>query len=204
MQAQITGGSIKYGETRKMADYENKRADVELAFNVPEGQEHEDVINHVKGLAYRHCAEMLGQSLNNMCATEIVERAREAQEKLNAGPPKVHSKRAPKMPVPEHLESAAIVAAKSEVSKPIDPVALEEPEPIKPVVKEALATENSITDADLMDATSKHQQHVKNAPAIRKLLNELGVKTPPGRLIDLPQEKRQDYLIRLSQIQPLA
>ena len=61
-----------------------------------------------------------------------------------------------------------------------------------------------ITDKELTDSTQQCQAKNKNAPAIRKALNDCGVKHPPGRIIDLPQEKRQSYLDKLKEIKPLA
>ncbi len=61
-----------------------------------------------------------------------------------------------------------------------------------------------ITDKELNDATQSCQARVKNAPAIRKILAELGVKQPGGRLIDLPQDKRQTYIDKLKEVKPLA
>lgn len=195
MLAQITSGTVKYGETRKMADFENKRADVELSFNIPDGQDIEKAIEEVTHAAKEKCFNMFGCHYAPVLLPVGSDPTPGAINPPSL--PKVHNKRAPKMPAPEHLVSEAMK------SPPFDPAALEEPV-ANPTPISAGSVEKVITDAELMDQTTKHQQMVKNAIAINKLINELGVKKPPGRLIDLPQEKRQEYLDRLKLIQPLA
>ena len=69
---------------------------------------------------------------------------------------------------------------------------------------DAAPAAKEITDKELNDATQKCQSAAKNAPAIRKILGDLGIKTPPGRIIDLPQDKRQKYLDLLLTVKPLA
>lgn len=209
MVAQITGGTLKYGETRKIADFENKRADVELSFNVAENDSSEDALNHVKSLAKRHCYDMLNQAMQVKAPTiapvELI-----GVEPGGIGP-KVHNKRAPKMPTPEHLGSAAIIAAKiAEITPKVVEINLPDPatlvDPISEIcVNPVLAIHGKIiTDEELMDATSKTQQNVRNAIGIRKLIAEMGVKVPPGRVIEIPQLLRQDYLDKLKLIKPLA
>lgn len=205
-EAQITNGIIKYGETRKIADFENKRADVEISFTIADAKDAEQVIENIQQMVRRKCVEMLGLApilpAANLKPEHLVSDLMQAPPLPTTGPAPARKPRAPKMP---------------EVSAPVtaDPAAMDEPT----VYKEGDVVQTSdgdkavamlpvgpatITDADLMDATTKCQQAVKNSPAIRKLLNQLGVVTPPGRLIDLPQVKRQEYLDGLKTIKPLA
>lgn len=200
----ITNGVIKYGETRKIADFENKRADVELSFTAPESTTQiAAFITAIQDEAKFRCHQMLGISAkpehlvsqalafpNLLSDTEVADKRA-----------KVHNRRAPKMPV-----------AESVTVTPADPAAMAEPEqygkPVPEQIKEAAIAAGDpsfvITDTDLLDATTKRQQDVKNPIAIRKLLGDLGVKTPPGRLVDLTQDKRQAYLDGLKDIKPLA
>lgn len=209
-EVQITNGSVKYGETRKTGDFENKRADVELTFNIGEKQNADEVVLEVSKKAKAYLEEI-----------------------LSGNKPKNLTPMAPRMPKPPETPAQASQseAQTANLNKQVTTVlpvvavggdlsTVQEPTPFQIAQKSVenkqalviekikLASEiinaNEITDAQLMDATTKCQQHVKNAPAIRKLLNELGVKAPPGRLIDLPQDKRQPYLEGLSKIKPLA
>lgn len=202
----ITGGTIKYGETRKMAEFENKRADVELAFNVAEGEDAAKAIEVVKDLARNHCHTMLAGvsnapkygnapalavavAFNDEPQASIVNEANPLTTTKSRG-----RKPAPKMPAQEEK----ITTVEAEIVIPEPPAAP------KAEVVIAEPVKDGITDAELMDATTKCQQKVMNAPAIRKLLNECGVKAPPGRIIDLPQDKRQTFLNGLNSIKPLA
>lgn len=218
----ITNGTIKYGETRKIADFENKRADVELSFSIAEGAQPEGAIESVMHLALTKAHELLtglhkpkpehvvsnalkfkpGDVVQNTDGSKSVCVQPEEQPKAT----KVNSKRAPKMPTPDVEE---MTLALKELRD--DPAAiLEESTPdignslggVASGVGTALT--DVITDEQLKDATSTCQEKVKNPIAIRKLLGELGVKTPPGRLFDLAQDKRQAYLDGLLTIKPLA
>lgn len=219
----ITGGTVKYGETRKMADFENRRADVELSFNVADSEtDPQKIIANVAAMARQRCFEMFSNIVlttpvlapvdsnlipgaltpsgvpgqYNMPAYQQIAEKLDQQEAENKTA-RVHSKRAPKMPVPIAVPTAFVA----------DPAALEEPPALiltpttAPVAASAV---KEITDAEIMDATTKHQQQVKNAPAIRKLLTEMDLTVPPGRIIEIPQAKRQTYLDKLVQIKPLA
>lgn len=210
----ITNGTIKYGETRKIADFENKRADVELSFSIAEGAQPEGAIESVMYLALTKAHELLtGLHKPNanafllqsdyvkpdpvavpktMTAAEVLKEFPQPEEQPKAA--KVHSKRAPKMP-----------AAETEQHLRDDPAAiLEEVDSLKVIETPEVNSLKVITDEQLKDATSSCQEKVKNPIAIRKLLGELGVKTPPGRLFDLAQDKREAYLAGLLTIKPLA
>lgn len=200
---QVTNGTVKYGETRKIADFENKRADVELIFTIAEQEEYSAAIDAVKSVAIQKCRDMLGQPTTlkmpevvlvgqELTGAQVLERMNEVLE-----PKPAKTKKPPKMPV---AENAPVIAA--------DPAEIIEPV-VETLVQDSLddilpPLTEEITDATLMDATTKQQQQVKNPVAVRKLITECGVKCPPGRLIDIPQDQRQKYLDGLKLIKPLA
>lgn len=204
----ITGGIITYGETRKIADFENKKAEVALSFNFPDGihQSTEVVerIAEVRALAQLTCRDLLTKGVQTL--------PKEIEESKPTTKP--HNKRAPAMPVqlvPEGFDMTPGAVNKVDnlrnIIIPVDPAAMPEEPAEKIITVEKiidLGGPKVITDAELMDATTKHQTQVKNPVAIKKLINDLGVKAPPGRLIDMPQDKRQDYLDKLALIKPLA
>lgn len=191
----ITGGTVKYGETKKLADFENRVAHVELSFNLMEDEDTDAAITRVSMLAKAKYQEMTG---NARITTPTV--APVGMNLLEPGglteiPLKTEKKsKAPAMP-PVAAKEETVVVVEAEITIP---------EPPKTPKKAVEPSETVISDEQLNDATTKTQAAVKNAPAIRKLLNELGVKTPPGRLIDLSQDKRQTYLDGLKLIKPLA
>lgn len=192
----ITNGTIKYGQTVKTGDYENKRADVELSFTVPEGEEAAVHIEQAHTLAELHCHRILNKTNTGSQSPAP------APAKIEAAPA---AKPAP----------AAKGKAKPAAKKAADPAAVEEAE--EEELDDSGVTGNTlddllglneapaeITDKALNDAVQKQQDAVKNAPGIRKLLNEFGIKTPPGRLIDLEQGKRAEFIAKLQLIKPLA
>lgn len=192
---QITNGVVKYERNIKTADFEGKKASVELSFNVPDGEEAGEHIAYVTILAENHVHAALGLDKTKSQVTPTA-----------AAPAKTEAAPATK-PAPAAKGKAKVA------KKAVDPASVEEEEPEDDSsnsgdglddlfgLNEALA---EITDKALNDAVQKQQDAVKNAPAIRKLLNEFGIKTPPGRLIDLEQSKRADFIAKLQLIKPLA
>lgn len=193
MSATITNGSVKYGETRKTGDFENKRADVELSFSLPDGADVDEAIKQVIRQTKTKCFELLGVKPEALTSEALKVSTTEETKAVKPAKPK-----APKMPEsPSAEKEEKAVANPAEISEPVTPAnAVED-------LEDVLGSK-TITDAELMDATTKQQEEVKNPAAIRKLITECGVKCPPGRLIDIAQDKRQQYLDGLKTIKPLA
>ena len=203
---QITNGSVKYGETRKTGDFENKRADVELSFNIDETRDVNAQINAAIVATKQKCFEMLAGTIQVVATGTAVPSKLKPENLVSEA-----LKKPPKMPTPAQASKTETQTADlnkqvttSDVKVGGDLTEVKEPMAEQPKATNPQPDSVEITDATLMDATTKCQQQVKNAPAIRKLLNDLGVKVPPGRLIDLPQTKRAEYLTELSKIKPLA
>lgn len=202
MNINITNGIVKFKRNIKTGDYEGKDASVELTFSVPEGENAGDHIAYVAILAENHVNAALGLAQPDKKVTV-------ASNPTTAAPAKTEAAPASK---PTRATGSKAKAAPAKKEK--DPAALEESDEEEVEestgntlddllgLNETAAVE--ITDKALNDAVQKAQDTVKNAPAIRKLLNECGVKTPGGRLIDLEQNKRQDFMDKLKLIKPLA
>jgi hypothetical protein len=198
----ITNGTIKYGQTIKTGEYENKRGDIELSFKIAEGEDHDAVLEHVKHVAHQHLHSMLGAA----APTKI--------EKVPAKPAKSTKVPAPVQPAPkpaadpsgmEEVESERPPVPALATGTPVHAGIVEENlDDIMGGIEDDKEPAREITDKELNDATQKCQSQNKNGVAIRKILGDLGIKTPPGRIIDLPQEKRQTYLDRLKEVKPLA
>lgn len=56
----ITNGTVEYGETRKIADYESKKMTVTLSFNVDEDEDYQTVLDEVAAKCMAKCHEKLG------------------------------------------------------------------------------------------------------------------------------------------------
>ena len=194
----ITNGVIKYSETRKITEFEPKRAEVELAFNIAEGQDPDECIEIVTVMVHNHVQKILGSKSE-------VAAPKPAKETKSPGKP-------PKMPAADKPAAKPAADASAVVDEPTPAAKTEAPKADAAAVGDddlgdlmgGAEPAKEITDKELNDATQKCQAAVKNAPAIRKLLTDLGIKSPPGRIIDLPQENRQKYLDGLKEIKPLA
>ena len=57
---QITGGKISYSRTVQPAQYESKKAEVELAFVLDDGEELGDAQDDVEALVKNKALEMVG------------------------------------------------------------------------------------------------------------------------------------------------
>lgn len=201
---QVTNGVIKYGETRKIADFESKTASVELSFMVNEDEDADYSTDFVGNMVHRHFANMIGMKTAGV--SPVASTAKPAAGKTAAKAPKI-----PTTPAADKPAAKSTADTSALVEEPEAPAAAtkeEAPEDYglddlmggdapHPHVKE-------ITDKELADSTQQCQAKNKNGLAIRKALNDCGVKHPPGRIIDLPQEKRQEYLDKLKEIKPLA
>lgn len=197
---EITNGVVKYGRTEKMADYESKRADVELSFNIANGEDADAAIKQVSAMCLAHVYTILKTS--EMATAKLdtaVAEAKPAKEKEAAKAPKIPATPKPKATPaadPAAMDEVETAPAETKAAGSVDD-GLDDLMGSEPAARE-------VTDKELTDATQKCQAANKNAPAIRKLLSDLGVKSPPGRIIDLPQEKRQQYLDGLTGVKPLA
>ena len=195
---QITNGKINYGRTIKTGDFESKRGDVELSFSIPEDESHDIAVRHVHFVAKKHLHEILGHP----------------EDKVVLGVAEAPAKPSAKAEKPKTAAKIPATVAKTD-----DAASVEEPgektpaflgkkdEAIEDSIDDLLGIDvaaKDITDKELTDATQKCQSQHKNPTAIRKILTDLGIKMPPGRVIDLPQAKRQEYLDKLLEVKPLA
>ena len=224
---QITNGTVKYERNIKTADYEGKKATVELSFSMPEGEDHHTHLEHVGKTAINHCHAMLGSGSHPTASTSaVVGAANSAGKGIDAAKIPARGGRKPSdtqstaKETEEAQEAAAVQEAQTKAGeKAQTKVEAKEKETETQVKGEEILSDTDlgdllgeggsepareITDKELNDATQSCQVRVKNAPAIRKILSDFGIKQPGGRLIDLPQAKRQEYLEKLKDIKPLA
>lgn len=204
----ITNGTVKYGETVKTGDYENKRVDVELSFTLAEDED-ADLAIAVVGSSARHQAGLMLTGCKTAPKANAAQAIVEEVVKTTKAPkaPKAPVKATDASAVDEPMETPAFLKGKMldpATGKPAaevaDPAAVEDDG-----LGDLLGTgAKEITDKELTDATQKCQSANKNSPAIRLALKTVGVVSPPGRIIDIPQDKRQEYLNELLKIKPLA
>jgi hypothetical protein len=207
MNHTITNGVVKFGRTVKTGDFENKRGDVELSFNVPDGGDADTALHEVKEKARGHLHTMLGhpEDAGAIAAApkpKATKAKAEPMPKTETAAPKPKTDAASMVEEPEVVPNF-IKGGKGKAEEIPDPAAMAEDDGLGDLLSTAPAQAKKITDKELLDATQACQQAHKNGPAIHKLLADLGVNSRAGgRVIDLPQEQRGEYLEKLKLIGP--
>lgn len=209
MTLQIIGGTLIYGRTVQPAQYETKKAECHLQFNVPEGGAiNGEQIEEVAKLAMTKVHEMVGLAKPNKAAvsaavastapaTSVPATGRtkadiEAEMKAAAQP------KTPK--VPPKTKPAPADAAEI-TDEDATPQIRKNPEDRKEPASNAAAVVDDelfepaakmITEADILAAVTAKQQQINNAVAIRKLIGKY--VSPPKRASDIPVESRAQFL----------
>lgn len=186
--SQIIGGKITFGRTVNPAQYESKKAEVEISFVVAEGEDFHQIAQEAAAFAEAKALEMVGLKPIPKAAAaptkaaetkeEYAERAKAEEAKL---PPPL--KRPPGRPP----------------SKPTAPVADElDDAPVEDV--ETAEPAKAITDKDLTDAITRQQHKINNAPEIRKLIAKFNNEVLGKQSRDIPQPRRAEFLMELSRL----
>lgn len=219
----ITGGSITYDRSVKVADYENKKLGLTLSFNAPEGQAlAQEAIDalldnaistvHVKLGLQKPPAAPRAQADGQAVLTAV--------SPAPAGGATKPTTRGPKKPPVIEVqlsaeEKASLAGQKGAISETPedrkDPSSVEdvvdagaaavvESQPDPAVIDDDLtsAAAPDITDAELTSAVTKKNAQIKNPVAIRQCIGTF-VKPPKG-LIDIPKELRADFLAKLDKL----
>lgn len=220
---QVTGGRVVFSRTVKVTEYEPKKAEAELTFSLDEGEDYKELFDHASAAAAHKVYEMLGLKVPMPSAPQphdpltgddakAAYAAKAAQDKLKQTEIPASTKRGPGRPpkaktepavepdfdpadptkLPENLRRAQNTVASSANGNGAavpDPAAVEEPE-------EWAAEASEVTDVDLTKAVGAVNAKIKNAPAIKQLIGKY-VK-PPGQLREVPQAKRQAFLVELN------
>jgi hypothetical protein len=195
---QITGGSTRFMRRVQVAQYEPKEAEVTLTFAVSDGQEHTAIASQAA-----HEAMYLTEC---MLTGKIAPPAKEAvvQSAPVEHKPVSHKKTTKSEPVktdPSAVEDLSAMEAEvnAEVNATAaDPSAMEDTSIITgdgPVVQE-------IPDKTLVDACSAASKLTQNSDAIRAIIS--GYVAPPGRVANIPQDKRAEFLLKLQTVPKLT
>lgn len=215
--AQVTGGKIFYSQTRQAAQFEPKKAEVELSFVVGEGESYEQIAKVAEDFAIAKVQEMIGA------------KAAPAPKTVQAAPPKPAVDAAPKAskdvdttPVAGKEAYAAAqkasvpaagkktppkAAAKVEEKPQIStqPENRADPDDMSDVATSdddilgsAVVVEvpTTISDQDLTSAITKVNQKLNNTVIIRQLVATF-VQPPKGSR-DIPQEQRAEFIEKLN------
>jgi len=200
----ITNGTVSIGQTVKTGDFENKKSEVSLSFTVSEGTDADMAVLRVATLAQAHLNKILGLVTKEDTRNDAKPKETVVKETVKAPKP-------PKPPVTEKTAEAVDEFDSKFEAKEIATSNTKAVESTDEGIDDLLGggePAKEITDKELTDATQKCQSANHNAPAIRKVLKDIlkesGIVTPPGRIIDIPQAKRQFYIDELQKVKPLA
>lgn len=215
--AQITGGKIFYSQTRQAAQFEPKKAEVELSFVVGEGESYEQIAKIAEDFAIAKVQEMIGakaapapktvqpappkpavdtapKTSKGVDTTPVAgKEAYAAAQKASvpaAGkktPPKAAAKVEEKPQISTQPENRADPADMSDVATSDDDILG------SAVVVEVPTT---ISDQDLTSAITKVNQKLNNTVIIRQLVATF-VQPPKGSR-DIPQEQRAEFIEKLN------
>lgn len=192
----ITGGSVSFEQSRKLAEYENRKASV--TFNVTQDEGHEKAVAEVLAaleLAEHHVLVALGLKKQ----TEFQPAAAEPEKSTKGTrkrPPAVDVKVDP----PKPAEDPAAVVDETP-TKPAGAAASETPATSSAdVVDDSLFTASTpeVTDAELLSQITRKNAALQIAigdqapPKIRALIGKY--VTAPKQAKDIPQEQRAKFL----------
>ena len=201
---QITGGSTRFMRRVQVAQYEPKEAEVTLTFAVSDGDDYHHIAATAGAEALTLTECMLAGKFAPQAAKEAVAQSapvehkpRKTSKSPELAAPYAEAAKAVKEPVktdPSAVEdlSAMEAEANAEVNAAAaDPSAMTE----ETVVQE-------IPDKTLVDACSAASKLTQNSDAIRAIIS--GYVAPPGRVANIPQDKRAEFLLKLQTVPKLT
>lgn len=196
MSKLISGGLVSIEDGIKKAEEyaPPRKVRVELRFEVPEGSdEGERFLDGVAALASAKVAELLGVATApaSAPATDTDAAKRAYAEKLSGGTPTPAAK-----PVKPPKPKAAVAVKPAEKSEPVAAEEtiddfLDDPKP-EPAVE--------LTDKFLSDECTKVSKVIGGGTKIRALIETFGPEGKKISLREIPQDKRQEFLDKLSQL----
>jgi hypothetical protein len=220
---QITGGKVTFGRSVQPAQYETKKAEVEISFTLAEGEALEGKLDYAAEMARSKALEMIGLkpalkagSVNEDTVQDHIghkavadnEAAKEAyaakqnQEKEAKAKEKAEAKkRAEACNTAKPADDLAIPGFLDRTEKSVNPPAMES-KLIDPDADLLLTHEQPITDQDLVAAVTNTNAIVKDPKKIHAS-REKFVKLPKG-LRDIEQKDRPAFLAELEKLKATA
>jgi hypothetical protein len=212
---QITHGVVKYSRTLNLGDYNSKKADVEIGFQVAEGESHDKMLNLASSIAVNKAEEILTGKAAPAAAASVgpvgggnAVMSDDDKKRLAA------ADAAAKKKAKEDAAAAAKTAKAAKAPPAVDDDFGDEPtgtgaapaagdEDLNDLLgDDVTATAPPVTDKDLLEAVQKKNGEIKSAPAIRNLLGKY--VAAPGQLKDIPAEKRAAFLAELKTLKAAA
>ncbi len=220
--ARITDGEVAFSRSRKMADYENAKADARLVFQVGEDEDFTQVFAYASDFVVAEAHRMVG--LKSPIPAPVAARTvavavapvaapvtEAAAPAADAAPAATEPRRRPgRPPKVKPVETAAAAASMDEEDAAAgnDPAAdVTGAQPAAPAAEPAVAgimddldapAPSLISDDDLMKAITERNAELQNPLLIRELVAKY--VTAPKRARDIPQEQRQAFISSLREL----
>jgi hypothetical protein len=182
---QVTNGTISFERTRKTADYEGKKAQVSLSFNVADGENYEAVCSSVGAAAMSRALIMVGEQPALAYGKDLEARPIPPAPSVEAAPDADTTSTPEPSPVRRRRGRSMTIGA--------------------PVVDQDASTQaathtasTEITDKQLVDAISAKAAH-GHGPAISALIVSL-TGDPLKKVYVLDQANRAVFLDKLAEI----
>lgn len=206
MSAQITGGQFHYLRRVKTGDYEHHEAEATLTFSVPEGEDGSSILDEAAIKAKSKVEQALGLA-PMLSVVDETPRRRGRPPKLPTNPEPIvtganisttpEDRKDPENPEddPTNIKDVSVGGAVASSSGPTtseaDPTSFED---------DALFTAEPevITDKALLDAITKRNAEIKDAPRIKKLIGQY--VGPTGTARQIGADARQKFLDDLAKL----
>lgn len=208
---QIVSGKVIFGRTVQPAQYESKKAEVEISFVLAEGEPLGDSLDIAGLMAKVKVLELVGLKPGSnqpaAAAAAGLKAVEAAVEEPAKDPPKPKVRQAPG----QKEAAAAAMNARDASAKQTTAGQAEKQSPSESSASHKASDPDDalfddapaapITDNDLMKAASAANARLQGthqgaAPQMIKALRDKFV-SPPGRVSDIPQEKRAEFLRQL-------
>ena len=192
---QITGGRVVFSRSVQPAQYESKKAEVEITFAVPEGAVLGDFLDKAGAMAQDKALELVGLKKG----PQVAQPAQEPTKTAPTATP-VEPKPAGRTKADLEAEATAKAGGKPAVTMPAISTGEERTDPAQAADEwgaEELVAE-AVSDAAMKDACSKRNQVIKKPQAIKALIAEY-VAFPKG-CADIAQADRPAFLKKLAEL----
>lgn len=206
---QITGGKVTFTRGIQPAQFETKKAEVEISFTLAEGEELGAGLDRAAELAQGKALELVGLKKPAVTAGSTAQTTQEATPKT-AGPTKADleaekaTELAAKAARAEAAKGKAVVFPKADdgidmtdADKPAISTGGERVDPAEMSSDDDLlmGTAPEVSDVDLTSTITRKNHAIKNPTAIKALIGTFVV--PPKGSRDIPQALRADFLAKL-------
>jgi hypothetical protein len=193
---QITGGSTRFMRRVQVAQYEPKEAEVTLTFAVSDGDDYHHIAATAGAEALTLTECMLAGKFAPQAAKEAVAQSAPVEHK-----PTSHKKTTKTEPVKEAAKADPsavedLSAMEAEVNAEVNAAAADP----SAMTEETVVQE--IPDKTLVDACSAASKLTQNSDVIRAIIS--GYVAPPGRVANIPQDKRAEFLLKLQTVPKLT